>query len=102
MKDKGYAFCFGGGRRRGGAGRGGAGRGGAGRVGQIRCRMGNVEVAYFQNKLRHTRRQNLAWEPANLRGSRLEFQRLSDLLNFQVLNISIYNARTVEEWANVI
>ena len=92
MKDKGYAFCFGGGRR----------RGGAGRVGQIRCLMGSVEVAYFQNKLRHPRRQNLSWEPANLRGSRLEFQRLSDLLNFQVLNISIYNARTVEEWANVI
>ena len=66
------------------------GGGGAGRVGQIRCLMGNVEVAYFQNKLRHPRRQNLAWEPANLRGSRLEFQRLSDLLNFQVLNISIY------------
>ena len=88
MKDKGYAFFWRGEE---------AGRGGAGRGGQIRCLMGNVEVAYFQNKLRHPRRQNLAWEPANLRGSRLEFQRLSDLLNFLVLNISIYNARTVEE-----
>ena len=59
--------------------------------------------------MRHPQRHKLAGEPANLRGSRAEFQEMGDrlatlsaLLTTQVLNISTYNARAVEEWANFI
>ena len=54
--------------------------------------------------MRHPQRHKLAGEPANLRGSRAEFQEMGDrlatlsaLLTTQVLNISTYNARAVEE-----
>ena len=40
----------------------------------------NSQLRYFHSKLRHPQRHKLAREPANLRGSRVEFQELGDRL----------------------